>query len=135
MPSVLRGTTQTLVIRLRRGRSAEAIIAVLDDLARDGILRVADLEVLSREDDRKAAVAVVVVEHLWSARLQAALAEANAELIAEPEPPSLSRRELSSGDRLAQIERLNELRRMGTLTEGEFALAKRSLLGSNGAPV
>jgi len=125
MPALVSSATQVLVIRLSRARSAEVIVSVLDDLARDGILRICDLEVLSRNDDRRSAVAVVVVEHLWPARLQAALSEAN-------EQPSLRRGEATTARRLARIQELNELRRVGTLTEGEFATAKRELLQANG---
>jgi len=132
MSSPLRGSVQTLVIRLKRGHSAEAVVAVLDDLSREGILRVADLEVLFRQGDSRSAVAVVVVEHLWSARLQDALLEANAELIADLPPPYLQRPDPAAADRLAQIEKLDGLRRVGTLTEFEFATAKRALLEAIG---
>jgi len=132
MPALVSSATQVLVIRLSRARSAEVIVSVLDDLARDGILRICDLEVLSRNDDRRSAVAIVVVEHLWPARLQAALSEANAQLVADTELPSLRRGEATTARRLARIQELNELRRVGTLTEGEFATAKRELLQANG---
>jgi hypothetical protein len=131
MPSTLAGSTQALVIRLKRQRSADVVISVLDGLARDGILRICNLEVLSSDDDRRPAVAIVVVEHLWAKRLNAALSEADAELIADPEPPNFRRRALPTADGLAQIQKLNELRRLGILTESEFAGAKRELLSAN----
>lgn len=120
-----------LVVRLHGGRSPDGLVSVLDDLASEGILRIADLEILSREGDRKTAVAVVVVEHLWPARLVEALTGANAELVTDTELPSLQRRQLPTAERLSQIQELNELRRMGTLTEAEFATAKRDLLSAN----
>jgi hypothetical protein len=120
-----------LVVRLHGGRSPDGLVSVLDDLASEGILRIADMEVLSRDGDRNTAVAVVVVEHLWPARLVAALAGANAELVTDTELPSLRRRQPPTAERLSQIQELNELRRRGTLTEAEFATAKRDLLSAN----
>jgi hypothetical protein len=127
----LRGSTQVLVVRLRGGRSPDGLVSVLDDLASEGILRIADMEILSRDGDRDTAVAVVVVEHLWPARLVEALAGANAELVTDTELPSLRRRQPPTTERLSQIQELNELRSMGTLTEAEFATAKRDLLSAN----
>jgi hypothetical protein len=120
-----------LVVRLHGGRSPDGLVSVLDDLASEGILRIADMEILSRDGDRNTAVAVVVVEHLWPARLVQALAGANAELVTDTELPSLRRRQPPTAERLSQIQELNELRRVGTLTEAEFATAKRDLLSAN----
>jgi hypothetical protein len=126
MPVAFYSSRQTLLVRLHDGPSADAVVAVLDDLAQERILRIAELEVLPKNDDRETDVAVLVVEHLWPARLEAALAGANAELVTDPEPPSV--RAVPAADRLAQVQELNELRRIGTLTEAEFATAKRELL-------
>ena len=126
--ATLQGSTQLLVVRLRGGRSADGLVSVLDDLATQGIMQIADMEILSRDGDRNTAVAIMVVEHLWPARLVDALAGANAELVTDPELPSLPRRQPPPAERLARIQELNELRRMGTLTETEFATAKRDLL-------
>src|SRR5207244_13377874 len=60
-----------------------------------------------------------------------ALAEVQAEMVSDLETPKANRDSGPGPAQLHQIERLNQMRRIGTLTEAEFARAKRDVL--NGA--
>lgn len=119
--------SQTLVVRVEGDSPLDRVLVALTDLADQRILRVTDLRLLAKDAD--GAVAAVSVEHIWWSRLIRALSTAKAELISELEPPKTNGRRPLDSAQLSQIVELNELRRVGTLTEAEFAVAKHMLLG------
>jgi len=107
----------------------EPVISALNDFTELRVLRIVDARILA--PDINGAFAAVTVEHLWWDRLSGALAEVQAEMVSDLETPKANRDSGPGPAQLYQIERLNQMRRIGTLTEAEFARAKRDVL--NGA--
>ena len=107
----------------------EPVISALNDFAELRVLRIVDARILAA--DINGSLAAVTVEHLWWDRLSGALAEVQAEMVSDLETPKANPESGPGGAQLDQIERLNQMRRIGTLTESEFARAKRDVL--NGA--
>src|SRR5438132_7414879 len=108
---------------------AEPVISALKDFAELRVLRIVDARILAA--DINGSLAAVTVEHLWWDRLSGALAEVQAEMLSDLETPKFDPDSGPGPAQLHQIERLNQMRSIGTLTEAEFAQAKRDVL--NGA--
>ena len=106
------------------------MISALTDLTEQRVLRIVDVHTLGPDSD--GSVAAITVEHLWWSRLVRGLADADAELVSDLETPRPNKTGLPSEEQLRQIRQLDEMRRIGTLTEGEFARAKRGLLPTEG---
>lgn len=122
---------QTLVVRIWDQRPLAPIIAALSEFTEQRVLRIVDAKILAR--DRTGSVAAVTVEHIWWSRLSAALSDACAELVSDLETPK-NNVDIGPGpEQIRQIEQLNEMRKIGTLTEAEFARAKRKLLDVSAA--
>lgn len=117
---------QTLVVRIRDQRPLAPIIAALNEFTEQRVLRIVDAQILAR--DINGSIAAVTIEHVWWSRLAEALAAACAELVTDLETRKNNRDAGLGPDQIRQIERLNEMRKIGTLTEAEFAQAKRELL-------
>lgn len=130
MPSGGIAPTQTLVIRTTRNRSLDPIINALGDLSEQRMIRIVDLRILA--GDPRGTAFAVTIQHLWWPRVLEALDEAHAELVSDAQIPKAVGSFSSSRPPLVQLKELNELRRVGTLTEGEFASAKRTLLSKEG---
>ncbi len=107
----------------------EPVISALTEFTELRVLRIVDARILAA--DINGSLAAVTVEHLWWDRLSGALAEVQAEMVSDLETPKANRDSGPGPAQLHQIERLNQMRRIGTLTEAEFARAKRDVL--NGA--
>ncbi len=120
---------QTLIIRMTGQPALEPVISALNDFAELRVLRIVDARILAA--DINGSLAAVTVEHLWWDRLSGALAEVQAEMVSDLETPKVSRDSGPGPAQLHQIERLNQMRSIGTLTEAEFARAKQDVL--NGA--
>jgi hypothetical protein len=120
---------QTLIIRITGQRALEPVISALNEFTELRVLRVVDARIL--DADLSGSIAAVTVEHLWWDRLSGALADAQAEMVSDLETPKANPESGPGVAQLDQIERLNQMRRIGTLTESEFARAKRDVL--NGA--
>jgi len=120
---------QTLIIRMTGQPVLESVISALNDFTELRVLRIVDARIL--DADINGSIAAVTVEHLWWDRLSGALAEVQAEMVSDLETPKANRDSGPGPAQLHQIERLNQMRRIGTLTEAEFARAKRDVL--NGA--
>jgi hypothetical protein len=120
---------QTLIIRITGQRELEPVISALNEFTELRVLRVVDARIL--DGDVSGSIAAVTVEHLWWDRLSGALADVHAEMVSDLETPKANQENGPGYARLDQIERLNQMRRIGTLTESEFDRAKRDVL--NGA--
>src|SRR5438132_5689826 len=131
MPPTLRARHQSPCRGLARKRSSpgqpalEPVISALKDFAELRVLRIVDARILAA--DINGSLAAVTVEHLWWDRLSGALAEAQAEMVSDLETPKVSSDRGPGPAQLHQIERLNQMRSIGTLTEAEFAQAKRDV--------
>lgn len=123
---------QTLLVRLTGSRAIQPVISALNDLTEQRVLRIVDVRSLG--PDPAGSIAAITVEHLWWSRLVRSLADAKAELVSDLETPKPNKTGLPSEEQLRQIEQLNQMRRVGTLTEAEFARAKRGLLPAEGRP-
>ena len=117
---------QTLIIRMTGQPELEPVISALNDFTELRVLRIVDARILAA--DINGSIAAVTVEHLWWDRLSWALAEVQAEMVSNFETPKANRDSGPGPAQLDQIERLNQMRRIGTLTEAEFARAKRDML-------
>jgi hypothetical protein len=119
---------QTLIIRMAGSRALDPIISALNEFTELRLLRIVDARIL--DGDLGGSFVAVTVEHLWWSRLSEALADVQAEMVSDLETPKAKRDGGPGPDQLRQIERLNEMRRIGTLTEAEFAQAKRDVLNN-----
>jgi hypothetical protein len=121
---------QTLIIRMTGPRALEPVISALNEFTELRVLRIVDARIL--DGDTSGSIAAVTVEHLWWHRLSGALAGVHAEMVSDLETPKANLESGPGPAQLDQIERLNQMRRIGTLTEAEFARAKRDVLSGAG---
>lgn len=117
---------QTLVIRINGQGSLDPIIAALNEFTEERLLRIVDARIMAGEPNDS--VATVTVEHLWWNRLAQAISDVEGDLLSDLETPKPVEDSWPGPERLRQIELLNQMRRVGTLTEAEFGRAKRELL-------
>jgi hypothetical protein len=122
---------QTLVVRILDQRPLASIIAALNDFTEQQLLGIVDAQIVA--GDSNGTIAAVTVEHLWWSRLSEALGAAGAELVSDLESPKSSVDGGPGPEQIRQIHQLNEMRRIGILTEAEFADAKRKLLAIGSA--
>ena len=107
------------------------MIAALNEFTEQRVLRIVDIQMLAR--DGNGSIAAVTIEHIWWSRLSEALAGACAELVSDLETPKHTLTGGPGPEQIQQVLELNEMRKVGILTEGEFTQAKRRLLEQRAA--